>query len=392
MPNKIKVLHFSPHAEASGIAKYQERYFDGMRDIPDIQNDFFDDTPTRTRFLSKGEYFVFVQSLKTKLKSYDILHIQHELAYYKGDQLGPLIRVAHDLHKPVIVSAHTAPDVEYKHPAFGISPQNFIKYLRAVRAANKFTETHLKPMREADLVLVHNKATRNSFVTHGVAADKIVVIPHPVYAVSFKAKSTEISEQLHQKPGDIIFGAIGFLSRTKGTMQAVKALTYLPENFKLAVIGGVHPGAGPDADEKFFDDVTDLVRRLDLKERVYITGYIEDDDKMDTLIRECDICVYPYDKKYYSFVSSGSINLAIANFKPVIAYPLPTLAEMNVDNGPICFTKSGTYYELARSITSVDTKQGIELSKAYAARYAWPKKAEELADIYRNIARTQAQK
>lgn len=385
MQKKIKVLHFSPHDEASGIAKYQERYLDEMRDITDVENTFFDDTPTRTRFLSKNDYSTFLRSLKKELQGFDILHIQHELAYFKGDQLGPLVRTAHELHKPIVISAHTAPDAEYKRPAFGISPQSIIKYLRAVRVANKFITTHIKPMREADLILVHNLATKNSFIAHGVAADKIVVKPHPVYTVSFKEESSEVSEHLHKKSGDIIFGAIGFLSRTKGSLQAVKALTYLPENFKLAIIGGVHPGAGPGADEAFFDDVTDLVNGLGLKHRVYITGYVDNDKELDALIRECDVCVYPYDKSYYSYVSSGSINLAIANYKPVIAYPLPTLEEMNSSNGPIVFTKSGTYYELARALQNVDLKKGVEQARKYAASFSWVKEAEDLSNIYRKL-------
>ena len=45
----IKVLHFSPHNEDDGIAKYTEQYIAGMKSEKDIQNDFFEVSPLELR-------------------------------------------------------------------------------------------------------------------------------------------------------------------------------------------------------------------------------------------------------------------------------------------------------------------------------------------------------
>jgi hypothetical protein len=119
---------------------------------------------------------------------------------------------------------------------------------------------------------------------------------------------------------------------------------------------------------------------------VYITGLIKDDKTMDGYIRETDISVYPYNSKYYKGVSSGALNLAIANERPIIAYPVQTLVETNSEFGQLVFTASDSYYELAREVKNIDTEAQTKKIISYAKSNSFSAIAEQLVAVYKSLA------
>ena len=382
---KIKVLHYSTHNEDCGIGKYQEQFIDAMSttSTDEVYNEFFGYSPNVTKVMTYDQFTEVLEQLRQKLKKFDILHIQHELSFYKHNELGRIVDVAHEAGKKVIFTVHTAPDAQYKSPRRnGYGPHSIMGYVREVKAAKEFTNIHITPIQRADLVLVHNTTTRDSLANHGVNKDKIQKITLPVPNISFDVQSTEIKTALNYQFGDVILGSVGFISSTKGIREAVKALTYLPVNYKLALIGGIHPAGGG---EVYLDEVCDLIIKEKLKDRVYITGYVDDDSKLNALIRECDACVYPYDRKYYAYVSSAALNNALANHKPAIAYPTKPFVEMN-DMGTIAICKSANYYELARYIIDANYDKLSEASMKYAQIYSYPNEARKLIKIYQQFA------
>ena len=379
---KIKILHYSTHNEDCGIGKYQEQFLSAMKHVAadEIDNEFFEYSPNQTKIMSHDEFTGVLEIFKEKLRKFDLLHVQHELSFYKHSELHRLIEAAHELGKRVIITVHTAPDAQYKTPIReGYGPRSIMKFVREIRAAKEFNKIHMVPICAADLVLVHNMTTRNNLVKHGVDAGRIQQITLPVPKLSFQERSDDIKKALQYKKGDVIIASVGFVSQTKGVKQAVKSLKYLPENYKLAVIGGVHPSGGG---ESYLDDVSDLIIKLNLQERVYITGFVEDDTKLNALIRECDVCVYPYDRKYYSYVSSAALNNALANHKPAIVYPTPPFIEMN-EKGTVAITKSANYYELARYVVEADYPTLSSRSKEYAEEFNYQAEAKKLVGIYK---------
>jgi glycosyltransferase involved in cell wall biosynthesis len=188
--------------------------------------------------------------------------------------------------------------------------------------------------------------------------------------------------QLCKQPGDIIYATVGFIHKFKGTEDAIRALKFLPDNYKLAIIGGMQP----ISDEvKFYNKIATLIDELNLKSRVYITGFIENDDRLNALIHETDVCVYPYDKVYYSQVSSGALNLAFANERAVIAYPTDGFKDINQEFGQIVLCDTFSYYELARELKRIDIPKQVEAGNFYGEAYSWPKTADLLISAYHNL-------
>jgi glycosyltransferase involved in cell wall biosynthesis len=379
----IKVLHLSTHNEDCGIGKYQEMFLDSMRNEEEIHNEFFELSPNQIKIMNKNDYENAFKLLDKKLKEFDVIHIQQEYSFYWLDELERAINIAKSQGKKSIVTVHTSANVGHtKARLTGLGPRSFLNFAKALISQKRFYKRFVNPMKIADLILVHNEVTKQSLVSRGVPEGIIRKIVIPVPEIDLTPKSTEIKENLKVKQGDVVYATVGFIHRFKGVTEAIKALRYLPENYKLAIVGGLHPGTD---DIAIYDKITDLIDKLQLKDRVYITGYVAEDERMNALLRECDACVYPYEREYYSNVSSAALNNAFANHVPVIAYPTESFKEINTKFPVIRLTQTFAYYELARELRKLNVSVAKSDSKKFAQDFSYPVISKELLLIYKNL-------
>jgi glycosyltransferase involved in cell wall biosynthesis len=386
MDSAINVLHLSTHNEECGIAAYQESITDSMGNERPINNVFFDISPNKLKLLKGEKLNQALQQLMLQLKDFDILHIQHEYSFYNDDQLQRVVDGAKAQHKKVLFTLHTPPHARKEHAidvAVGLHPRSWVHAFRNKRDKKRFLNNHIEPLKKADLLLVLSQASKDSFEEYGVPVERMKIIELPVPPVDTKTKSTVIAEKLHKKSGDIILSTAGFIAKSKGTKAVLKALAFLPENYKLAIIGGAHHSG---LNDKFYDEVSDTIRELSLQDRVYITGYVAEADQRDALLRETDICLYPYDRRYYDYVSSAALNNAIANGLPIVAYKTYTFEEANNVVPFINFCQSPNYYELVRTIQAADLRKSAELTTQYAEMFTIEKQAELVAETYTELA------
>jgi glycosyltransferase involved in cell wall biosynthesis len=383
--NDIKVLHITTHNEDCGIAKYQQNYIEAMAEDKNFTNTIFSYSPNKTKTMNSEELRTVMVEFENQVINYDILHIQHEFGFYFGNELNMYVDIAKKANKKVIITVHTSPDVIISQPHLGgLGPRSQYKYIREKHAANKLIRRHINPFKQADVIVAHNQLTIDSLVDFGISRENIVRIKHPVPNLVLSLDSTEIKDNLNYKKGDVIYSTVGFLHKHKGTFDAVKALKYLPKNYKLAIIGGVHPFS--DSAE-IYNDITDLIIKLDLMERVYITGFIKDDERLNALIQESAVCVYPYDGIYYGKTSSGALNLAFANSVPVIAYPTHTIKEIAEDSkGAAVLTDAFSYYELARKLKTTNFEEKKKQSIAYAKTMEWSRLVENIQNLYNKLS------
>lgn len=386
----LKVLQFSSRSSDNcGVGKYQENFVhevDAASNVLGVETEFFDSSPYKTRVMSPAEQQQEADRLRQRLVDgkYDILHIQHEFGLYSGEEFAMLVDAGKAAGVKVVVTVHLSPALAFKFkPREGIGPRSIIHVLRQKRLHGIFVRRHIEPFRKADLLITQNNGATNSLVSYGVDRSKIFQIKHPVLdTVKQSVTSTEIAEKLHKKDGDIIYSTVGFMHRFKGFEDAIRALKFLPDNYKLAIIGGMQP----ISDEKnIYNHLCDVIDTLNLKDRVYITGYVENDDTLNAMIRETDVCVYPYDNRYYSQVSSGALNLAFANERPVIAYPVDSFKESNDEFGQIVLTGTFAYYELARELERLDRDKQLKAIKEYSEKYSWKSSAQQITEAYKTL-------
>lgn len=383
--NNLTILHLTTHAEECGIAKYQERFIEALNKVsPTVQNNIFEYSPNKIRYMAGQDYQEVLSHLKRGLEDADILHIQYELSFFKHSELSDAISLAHSMGKRVIVTVHTGPSALYVPARIGRSPRSLIAYPKRRNDERRYLATLVDPLKSADLVLVHNTGTKRDLESFGVPSEIIKIIRVPVYPIKPSIAKYPLKQRFTAfKDRDVVVGIVGFISPSKGVADAVKMLSFLPSSYKLAIIGGDHPSG---VNTEYINQVCDLIVAHNLVDRVVITGYIESDTELNALVRECDVCVYPYDKRYYQYVSSAALNDALASGKPVVAYPTESFAEMNTDD-TIVICKSANYFELANGVKSIDYKDYGARADAYSERYSYIREAEGLASIYYEIAR-----
>lgn len=378
----VRVLQFSPRSSDNcGIGKYQENFIDIFANKDEIETNFFDLSPYKIRLMNQDELDIVKDKLTKELSSYDILHIQHEFIFFPRNVLAQIVNVAKSMGKKVVITVHTSPSVAFKYKSH--SSSNIINYLLRKRHNFRINKNHIFPMRKADLLITHNKGTTNALKSYGVEANKILQITIPVLKLANpRHVSTEIAERLKIKQGDIVYAMVGFMSEHKNISDAIKALNYLPNHYKFAIIGGVHP---TDDAANIYDCITDLIEEKGLKDRVYITGFVNDDDRLNALIREVDVCVYPYSNAYYGQVSSAALNLAFSNERPVITYPTDSFKELNEEFNHIKITDAPAYYEIAREILRIDKENLLDASAKFSKKYSMSNVAETIIKAYQKI-------
>ena len=384
MSEAIRILHLSTHDEDCGIGKYQEMFLDAMQIDDSVRNEFFEISPSQIKVMNKKDYEAAFSKLEERLKEFDVLHIQHEFSFYFKNELELAVKIARSLRKKVIVTIHTSANIG--NPSAQIDGYGLRSFARRIKAAirkKNFEANFINPLKLVDLILVHNDVTKQSLTSRGVPENIISKIVIPVPEIDFKITTNEIKNNLNVKDGDIVYATIGFLHRFKGVEEAIKALGYLPDNYKLAIIGGLHQGTN---DTRIYDKLTDLILSMKLKDRVYITGYVKDDEHMNALIRECDACVFPYDKDYYSNVSSAALNNSFANHMPTIAYPTQSFIELNTAEDAMVLTPTFAYYELVREMQKLDLAAAAQKAKKFAINNSYQKISKELESHYKATA------
>lgn len=385
----IRVLHFSSTSKDNcGVGKYQEACLGAIPVSAKVENEFFAISPYQTRGMSSHELDKAMVQLESELKDFDILHIQHEFGLFWQDEVARAVAAAKRAGKKVVFTIHLSPGfVKELQPVKlrGLGPRSFMTYLRQMRHHRVKMRQHILPMREADLVIVHNEVTKQALQDLGIAADRIKKFSHPVHPVVQQPTTREVDTWLNRQKGDVVLCMVGFLHRYKGTLAAVEALKFLPRNYKLLLAGSVK---GDSNESSYEDEVADAIYAYGLQDRVYITGYIADDNHLNSIIRQCDVCVFPYDKVYYSSASSGALGLAFTNSMPIIAYPTESLKEAAKEvEGAIVLCETFSYYEIAREAQRIDLKKQTELSKQYAEKLSWPKMSEQIVSFYQNLVR-----
>jgi len=381
----MKVLHISTHDENCGIGRYQEMYLKSMVEHDkSVLNDFFPYSPNFIVKQKGAALKKIIDELDAMLKNYDLVHIQHEFSFFKGIHIKQIVEVITKNDKKLISTIHSKPTLR-PNQGFMFTPKGFARKAKTKVLNNIFLEAIL-PLKQSDLIIVHNKFTKDELVKVGFAESKIVIKPIPVpvadvFLNQYESQIAIINKKINRQSNDIVVATNGYVNIVKGTLHAVKAMMLLPSNYKLLIIGGVHPGAQNDS---FLDDISDYIVENKLSDRIYITGYIEDDLLLNAYVANADIMVYPYLREYAS--SSAALNNAFAASKPIVAFPAPAFKEINENEKHMRLCDSFSYYDLAREVGKLDKKAIKEwsvISGNYKATNSYSKLAEELLDIYK---------
>jgi glycosyltransferase involved in cell wall biosynthesis len=382
-----KILNLSTHNEPCGIAKYQESFVQSLNRQGLANADFFEISPNIFKNQSEAEKQKSLAQMKHILKEYDVLHIQHEFSFFNENDFARFVKQAQTTGKKIVLTMHTPPSLVWAKP---YSPRvTGMSSLRANKAAKKkiasFNSTFVNPLMAADCIICHNKIIAKELIELGVNSEAIRFLPLPIpNTPEGISKNNMVKNHFRKSEDDVLLAVVGFIGETKGIHHAIDALSFLPNNFKLAIIGGLHPSHSHVSD--YLQQLLDQVIKRGLQSRFYMTGYIQDDSKLIQTVSEYDICLFPYDVNFYRAVTSASINTATASHTPAIAFPTPAFEEIRHYNKSVQVCGAANSYELAREIKAMNIEENRIEAIKYSQENSYDVIAAKLAKLYSEIA------
>jgi glycosyltransferase involved in cell wall biosynthesis len=210
----------------------------------------------------------------------------------------------------VIVTLH---QFHEKTSFFG---KSFIKKLLSAKFKLIFLETlrTLKKNRQAKMChqLMHLlKAEGASLVVHTPREAEFLrqfydftrVHHHPISFLSvsdyhdYRAKMDPAAfrKQYGLGPGEIGIGLFGFISEYKGHHTAIKALKYLPKEYKMLFFGGQHPHSilPYTRIDPYLEELENLATTHEVADRIIFCSSLNDEEFIQALLC-CDMTILPY--------------------------------------------------------------------------------------------------
>jgi glycosyltransferase involved in cell wall biosynthesis len=378
-----RVLHVSTWQVPCGIATYCDNLVKSLANH-DIESRVAPVHPSDWEYCLPQDILEWRESVVSAAESCDLVHIQHEhglFGHSRGTkfavkQFGALLRSLKDRKKPVVTTFHTDIVTGPRKKLRTVVDRFRKKRMWIKHVARQFGD-HMGQAR----AIVHSMGTRLSYVKHGFPAQSIFVVPHACLPPKNITLSRDTAKEKLGLPEDAkLLTIFGFLGRYKGHDLAIEALKYLPENYHLALVGGMHPEARDD----FLDVVLQSIPEA-IRPRVKVTGWVES-SVADLYYAATDVCLAPY-RGDTLLSASGAVTWALSSGRPVVASKIE--AFQNVNRGTDCmflFTPE-RLAELAWAVEKIvsDTslqERLIRNARAYCEEHSWQTTSNKVLQIY----------
>jgi len=176
---------------------------------------------------------------------------------------------------------------------FEVWTNYWYEYLGPLGMVGRFIEHNVMNSIHPDLFITISEYTKNKLISQGVSESDIQIVPNGVdYNIIQNILS--FKEEL-----DVIF--VGRLIKAKRLDILIRAIVFLKQKFPKIKIGIV--GNGP---ERLY--LNNLVENLDLEQNVLFFGFINDFNKVVSLMKSSKVFVYPSAPE-----GGGSLSMIEAN-------------------------------------------------------------------------------
>lgn len=236
----------------------------------------------------------------------ELVLLQHEYGIFGGLSGDYILRLLRRLRMPVITTLHTilsAPDYQQRQVLAEI----------AHLSARVITMSHLGIARLQSL--------------YGVAADKIIYIPHGIPDVPFTEPDDHKGRfGLTGRPLMLTFG---LLSPGKGIETVVKALPAIVArypDFVYLVVGATHPHIKDRYGEAYRESLVQLARELGVAENLVLHDQFVALDELVRYIAAADLYITPYLGREQ--IVSGTLAYTLGAGKAIISTPYPYAEEL----------------------------------------------------------------
>jgi glycosyltransferase involved in cell wall biosynthesis len=264
--------------------------------------------PPRVRFeLADNDVGAYTRAADfLNVNAVDVISLQHEYGIFGGKAGSHLLTLLRELRMPIVTTLHTilaAPNLHQR------------------RVMDEITALSDR------LVVMTAGAGELLHEVHGVAAEKIDVIPHGIPNVPFAGSKNRLGVE-----GRPVILTFGLLSPDKGIEYVIDALPTILSHFPdtvYIVLGATHPHIIERQGETYRLMLEDRAKRLGVDGNVIFHNRFVSQSELSEFLAAADIYVTPYLNPEQ--IASGTLAYALGAGKAVLSTPYPYARELLAD-------------------------------------------------------------
>ena len=221
--------------------------------------------------------------------------------------------------------------------------------------------------RFADIVLCSSESVREEAIRfYKAEPTRCYAIGNGANCELFKPGGENARDKLGFLKDDKIAISVGTMSQRKGSLNLIRSLTHLPQDFKLLLVGG--------GNKSYVDFLRSEISRLGLEERIKFAGVVDYFD-LPRYYRSADVFVLP--SSYEGFPKV---------ILEALACGLPVLTSRSFSAEPefesyLNFLPSIEPEEIAKAIESVAEGSNKANLTMFREKYSWEAIVDKIEDI-----------
>jgi len=264
--------------------------------------------PARVRFeLTDNDVAAYTRAADfLNVNAVDVISVQHEYGIFGGKAGSHLLTILRELRMPVVTTLHTILATPNLHQRRVMDELTALSDRLVVMTAGG-----------ADLLRE----------VHGVAAEKIDVIPHGIPNVPFAGSKNRLGVE-----GRPLILTFGLLSPDKGIEHVIDALPAILAHYPdvvYIVLGATHPHIIERQGETYRLMLEDRAKRLGVDGNVIFHNRFVSPAELSEFLAAADIYITPYPNMEQ--ITSGTLAYALGAGKAVISTPYAYARELLAD-------------------------------------------------------------
>lgn len=243
----------------------------------------------------------------------------------------------------------------------------------------KFKALLLEAVKRAVCVITPSQYTADQLVKHGgLGKEKLRIIPEgvdlPLALMASEERARE-REQLVGKGNELVL-CVGVLQTRKNILNALRALQFLPDSYRLVLVGGDGYGS---------ETIHEFIRREKLASRVLRLGHVSR-DRLASLYQAASVLLFPSLEEGFGL----PVLEAMAHGLPVVASRASSLPEVGGDAALYLdpHDPRDIAEKVRRAVEDRDLRERmVSTGLARAREFTWHRTAEKTLEVYEEVLR-----
>jgi glycosyltransferase involved in cell wall biosynthesis len=358
-------------SERCGIASYSRAMVAVLREFADVTVESIE--PGK----QSDEHY---HGQAERLNACDVVHIQHEYSFWGGyfPRRWSFWTLREAIERPCVVTAHTTITAAELWLPYEPRPiRRALKWLVLQHPGLRYS-IETGPFATRCECIVHTEAARQSLAKRGVSLDHLHTLAAGIPTAAPAPTEGRAFRDRYGLGNKRIVSLFGYVTRNKGYELVIDTMPELPPDVVFVIAGG----ARIEAEAPYARELASRVEQQGLRDRVIITGFLENADVPEAMAAS-EIILVPHTEASGSY----SVTVPLAYGKPILASDLDCFREIQQRSPCMRLFRSGDREHFAACLNAllrnpVGQAELAERALDYAREHSWRHVAQRTVEVY----------